>query len=301
MTKQSEILEDSNYRPILDHGFVGLIDVMGNDASIARAARVSYGAGTKTVNEDRGLIRHLIRHKHTSPIEMVEFKLHIKIPVFVMRQHVRHRTASLNEYSGRYSVMSEEFYIPESANIAPQSINNKQGREDDGFDIDTKQFIKDIISTHSEDSYKAYEILLGQIPNDENYPSYKTITDKGGLARELARMVLPVNYYTELYWKIDLHNLMHFLKLRMDSHAQYEIRVLANAIYELVKPHVPIAMEAYEDYILDGCSFSKQELQILRKFIYVMNINRSDAREMANEFIENKRELEEFITKIYRN
>lgn len=295
MTSQADILEDSKYKPILDHGFVGLIDVMGNDAAIANSARVSYGAGTQQVNKDKGLIRHLYRHEHTSPFEMGELKFHIKLPIFVMRQHIRHRTANVNEYSGRYSIMSSEYYVPETQHISPQSKSNNQGREEDGFDIDTKRLVQESITNISEGAYGEYLRLIGESNSTEE------LEDKGGLARELARMVLPVNYYTECYWKIDLHNLLRYLRLRMDHHAQYEIRVVANAMYELIKPHFPITLEAFEDYTLNGAHMSHQELEIIRKFVYVMDLSKEDARDMAGEFITNKRELDEFIAKIYRN
>ena len=238
MTKQSEILNDEKYVPLLNHGFVGLIDSMGNDSSIVQAARVSYGAGTKKVSEDRGLIRYLLRNLHTTPLEMVEFKFHCKMPIFVARQWIRHRTASVNEYSGRYSVMVDEFYVPELENILPQSTTNKQGRGGEMSD-EQKQKIQLAIRESNDDCYDRYRQLL----NDDQ------MNDLGeeGLAREMARGVLSVNNYTEWYWKIDLHNLFHFLGLRMDSHAQYEIRMFANAMYDAIKPIVPFAAEAFEE------------------------------------------------------
>ena len=243
-------------KKIHEHGFVRLVDIMGSDGDIADAARVSYGKGTRAVSDNRNLIRYLVRHKHTSPLEMASVKFHLKLPIFVMRQLVRHRTAKLNEYSGRYSVMSDDCYVPESEYIQPQSMSNKQGRGgelSDGW----KQKYKTIISDITNKTKVAYELLLGN----------KTI-EHGGLTRELARTVLPVSNYTECYWKIDLHNFFHFCKLRMDSHAQQEIRDYAIPMFEMVKPHFPIATEAFEDYILDSITLSRLEKNVLE---YVFN------------------------------
>ena len=233
---------------VLDHGFVRLVDYMGDDGAIVQAARVSYGKGTKKVSRDRELIRYLLGHQHTSPFEMVEFKFHVKLPIFVARQWIRHRTANVNEYSGRYSVMKEEFYQPEADQIRLQSEVNKQGRSDDPAPAE----LRDDFLTHSAEMQKrAYE----------KYNGYLT----AGLARELARVNLPLSLYTEWYWKIDLHNLMHFLKLRIDPHAQYEIRQYALAMGEIVKVVCPISWEAFEDYILHAQRFSAIELKILKK------------------------------------
>ena len=241
---------------IHQHGFVRLVDTMGSDGDIADAARVSYGKGTRAVSDNRNLIRYLIRHKHTSPIEMASVKFHMKLPIFVMRQVIRHRTASVNEYSGRYSVMSDDCYIPEVEYIQPQSQSNKQGR--DGELSDTwKNKYKDIITAITVKSEIAYKILVG----DGSFGD-------PGLSRELSRIVLPVSNYTECYWKIDLHNFFHFCRLRMDSHAQQEIQDYAKAMYELVKPHFPIAVEAFEDYSLGSKSFSRMEMDVLK---YVMD------------------------------
>ena len=235
------------------YGFVRLIDIMGSDNDIADAARVSYGEGTRSVSDNRNLIRYLVRHKHTSPLEMGTVKFHLKLPIFVMRQLVRHRTASLNEYSGRYSIMSDDCYVPELDYIQPQSKTNNQGRSDDGLSDGWKtkyqQTIKDIRSK----CLIAYEFLIG----NESIPH-------GGLTRELARTVLPVSNYTECYWKIDLHNFFHFCKLRMDDHAQQEIQDYAKVMYEMVKPEVPIAAEAFEDYSLYSISLSRMELSVLQ-------------------------------------
>ena len=209
------------------HGFVRLIDVMGDDSSIADAARVSYGTGTRSVSDNRNLIRYLVRHKHTSPLEMVEVKFHLKLPIFVMRQLVRHRTASLNEYSGRYSIMSDDCYVPELDYIQPQSKTNNQGRGDDGLSDGWKTRYQQTIDDIRYKCLVAYDFLIGN----------KSI-GHGGLTRELARTVLPVSNYTECYWKIDLHNFFHFCKLRMDDHAQQEIQDYAKAMYELSLIHI---------------------------------------------------------------
>ena len=243
-------------KKVHEFGFVRLVDIMGSDGYIADAARVSYGKGTRAVSDNRNLIRYLVRHKHTSPLEMASVKFHLKLPIFVMRQLVRHRTAKLNEYSGRYSVMSDDCYVPEPEYIQPQSMSNKQGRAgelSDGW----KRKYKTIISDITTKAIIAYELLLGN----------KTI-EHGGLTRELARTVLPVSNYTECYWKIDLHNFFHFCKLRMDSHAQQEIQDYAVPMFEMVKPHFPIATEAFEDYILDSITLSRLEKNVLE---YVFN------------------------------
>ena len=260
MTKQIEVLENENYMPILNHGFVGLIDTMGDDYSIVQAARVSYGDGTKKVSEDRGLIRYLIRHLHTTPIEMIEFKFHCKMPIFVARQWIRHRTANVNEYSGRYSVMVDEFYVPELEHILPQSKTNNQGRGGE-MSLQDRQIAQEIIEQSNRKCYSLYQELLGTTDN------FLFSDDFEGISREMARGVLSVNNYTEWYWKIDLHNLFHFLMLRMDSHAQYEIRVFADTMYELIKPKVPLAAEAFEDFVLNSERMSRMEMDLLREML----------------------------------
>lgn len=234
----------------LDKGFVRLIDVMGDDAAIVQAARVSYGSGTKKVLEDRGLIRYLLRHAHTTPFEMVEFKFHVKLPIFVARQWIRHRTANVNEYSGRYSEMKDEFYTPNPQDIRPQSVLNKQGR--------SEETLPEGMAEQAANAFKA-----GQ---DQAYAQYQEFLEMG-IAREIARINLPVSNYTEWYWKIDLHNLFHFLRLRIDSHAQYEIRVFAEAIAELVKPFVPHAWEAFEDYVLNAHRMTAPELKVMKHLL----------------------------------
>lgn len=237
--------------PVLDHGFIRVIDYMGNDSSIVQAARVSYGAGTKQVNEDRGLINYLMRHGHTTPFEMCEIKLHVKLPIFVMRHWVRHRTANINEYSARYSVLSKEFYIPELSKIAGQSKTNKQGRSDDQMSQNAKSEIVDTLSEFCEKAYEKYVHMLDDL----------------GLTRELARTILPVNVYTEMYWKIDLHNLFHFLKLRADCHAQYEIQCYANAILDIVKSWVPFAYDAFMNYRKNSVNVSRKCIELNKRMM----------------------------------
>jgi thymidylate synthase (FAD) len=244
-------LEDKLYTPIpvLDHGFVRVVDYMGNDNAIVQAARVSYGDGTKTLRDDEGLIRYLLRHRHTTPFEMCEIKFHIKLPIFIARQWIRHRTANVNEYSGRYSVMDDDFYLPKPEHLASQASNNKQGRGE-VLEGEAAKVASELIERDSKIAYEHYLKLL-----DGNV----------GLARELARMILPVNYYTQWYWKIDLHNLLHFLSLRADSHAQYEIRAYANAMLELVKAWVPITHQAFMDYRANSVNLSALAVEVLRK------------------------------------
>lgn len=237
--------------PVLDHGFIRVIDYMGNDSAIVQAARVSYGAGTKQVNEDRGLINYLMRHGHTTPFEMCEIKLHVKLPIFVMRHWVRHRTANINEYSARYSVLSNEFYIPELDKIAEQSKTNKQGRADDSMSSEKKQEVAQILDEFSKAAYEKYSYMLEDL----------------GLTRELARTILPVNVYTEMYWKIDLHNLLHFLRLRADSHAQYEIQCYANKILELVKCWVPFTYDAFMNYRKNAVNVSQKYVELNKRII----------------------------------
>lgn len=261
----------------LDSGFVRLVDYMGDDAAIVQAARVSYGKGTKSVNEDTALIRYLMRNMHTSPFEMVELKLHVKLPIFVARQWIRHRTASVNEYSGRYSEMPAEFYLPEAEQVRPQSTMNKQGREDNAFEDEIAKDILDAMHKTQNDLYDEYETMLEK-----------------GLAREIARINLPLSNYTEWYWKIDLHNLFHFLRLRMDSHAQYEIRVYADAIAEILKEIVPIAYKAFEDYQLNALRFSRNELELLKSMI----LKDIPGEDIMLEKGLSKREIEEFKEKL---
>lgn len=248
----------------LDKGFVRLIDSMGDDEAIVQAARVSYGSGTKSYREDRGLIRYLMRNKHTSPFEMVEFKFHVKLPIFVARQWIRHRTANVNELSGRYSQMTDEFYLPDLSQIRLQSDNNKQGRSDIHLDEETADNVLLRMHQSHRQSYDEYQSYL-----------------QDDLARELARINLPLSTYTEWYWKIDLHNLFHFLKLRLDAHAQYEIRVYAEAIASILRGIVPIAYEAFEDFNLYSKSFSRIELEFLKSAIDKSKLNEKTLLDMG--------------------
>lgn len=267
-------------QPVLDHGFVRLVDYMGDEAAIPQAARVSYGKGTKSVSEDRGLIRYLMRHRHTTPFEMCEIKLHVKLPIFVARQWIRHRTANVNEYSARYSILAKEFYVPNIDDIQPQSKTNKQGR-DGSLPEQTRRAMAESIRMHSYNSYEIYEELHTGWPwfdeegNEfvipggmgEPIPGREPHMGEHGMAREMARMVVPTNVYTEWYWKVDLHNLLHFLSLRADPHAQMEIRVYADAICNMVKTWVPHTWEAFEDYVMGGEHFSRQEMELIREMV----------------------------------
>ena len=251
----SEGMEAHLYRAhqVLDHGFVRVIDYMGDDAAICQAARVSYGAGTKHVSNDEGLIRYLMRHWHSTPFEMCELKLHVKLPVFVARQWIRHRTANVNEYSARYSILDREFYIPEPSALAAQSTVNSQGRGE---------------ALTGEEAARVLEILKGDAGRAyDHYEEMLSQEGKAGLARELARMNLPANVYTQWYWKTDLHNLFHFLRLRADAHAQYEIRVYAETICEVVKDWVPIAYRAFEDYRMGGVTLSSKAIDCVRRML----------------------------------
>ena len=244
----SEKLEKSlGMKTIHQLGFVKLLDVMGDDEEVENSARISYGEGTRKVNQTRNLIRYLMRHKHTSPFEMCEVKFHLKLPIFVMRQLVRHRTANLNEYSGRYSVMSNEFYLPEGDYLAKQSTTNSQGR---GEVLEQQGLLQFEFNRIYDGASMAYQVLL-----------------EHDLSREVARALLPVANYTECIWKIDLHNFFHFVKLRSDSHAQREIRDYADAMYELVKPNFPLCCEAFEDYIQGATTFSKQEMGVIKELL----------------------------------
>ena len=238
---------------VLDHGFVRVIDYMGDDAAICQAARVSYGRGTKSVQNDEGLIRYLMRHWHSTPFEMCEIKLHVKLPVFVARQWIRHRTANVNEYSARYSILDREFYIPAPEHVNAQSVVNNQGRGQQ-LGAEESARVLEILKADSTRAYDNYEAMISEDGQD-------------GLARELARMNLPANIYTQWYWKVDLHNLFHFLRLRADSHAQYEIRVYAEEICRIVADWVPAAYGAFEDYRLGGAQLSGRALDCVRRML----------------------------------
>jgi thymidylate synthase (FAD) len=247
--------------PVLDHGFVRVVDYMGDDAAIVQAARVSYGKGTKSVSDDAGLINYLIRHRHTTPFEMCEIKYHIKLPVFVARQWIRHRTANVNEYSARYSILDREFYIPAEENLAAQSSTNRQGRGDVLQGEDAARVL-DILKEDSARAYDHYQEMLNE--RDDGTPFDES---RSGLARELARMNLPVNIYTQWYWKTDLHNLLHFLSLRADPHAQYEIRAFADVMIETLKQWVPLTHAAFEDYRMGGVNLSEKALQVVKRML----------------------------------
>ncbi|MDR6266302.1 FAD-dependent thymidylate synthase [Roseobacter sp. N2S] len=262
--------------PVLDHGFVRVIDYMGDDSAITQAARVSYGKGTKAVQNDEGLIRYLMRHWHSTPFEMCEIKLHVKLPVFVARQWIRHRTANVNEYSARYSILDREFYIPAEEHLARQSVINNQGRGE---------------TLVGEDAQRVLEMLKAD--SARAYDNYQTMIDDGGedgggiaLARELARMNLPANIYTQWYWKVDLHNLFHFLRLRADAHAQYEIRVYAEEICRLVADWVPHAYKAFEDYRLGGAQLSQPAVEALRKMLKGEEVTAADVGMSVREWRE---------------
>jgi thymidylate synthase (FAD) len=257
--------------PVLDHGFVRVIDYMGDDSSIVQAARVSYGRGTKHVSKDRGLINYLMRHRHTTPFEMCEIKYHVKLPIFVARQWIRHRTANVNEYSARYSILANEFYVPEPEHLAPQTSTNGQGRGA-SLDIHDAQRVLDLLREDGERAYVQYRTLLNEddagAPIDPNWP---------GLARELARMSLSLNFYTEWYWKIDLYNLMHFLGLRADPHAQYEIRAYAEAMLGTMQRWVPSAYAAFLEYRMNAASISATGLKVIQRMLAGETVEQKDS------------------------
>ena len=247
--------------PILDHGFIRVIDYMGDDTSIVQAARVSYGKGTKKVSTDSGLIKYLMRHWHSTPFEMCEIKYHVKLPIFIARQWIRHRTANVNEYSARYSILDKEFYLPAIENLAAQSQSNRQGRGD-VLTGDQAKKVLDLLKKDAEQTYDNYETML-----NERYDGSVIDEKQVGLARELARMNLTLNTYTQWYWKTDLLNLMNFLRLRADHHAQYEIRAYADAMLDTVKKWVPITYEAFLDYRVGGTEVSSKGKKIIQKLI----------------------------------
>nr|WP_245406915.1 FAD-dependent thymidylate synthase [Orientia tsutsugamushi] len=284
-TKRSSVnaLEEILYNEIkvLDHGFIRVVDYMGDDFSVVQAARVSYGRGTKQLSQDRGLIRYLMRHRHTTPFEMCDIKFHIKLPIFVARQWIRHRTASINEYSARYSILAKEFYLPRNEDITPQSKTNKQGRSEDVISEQWSMRVLEILKSDAERCYQHYEEMLnedseGHIVNSENV----------GIARELARINLPLNYYTEWYWKVNLHNLLHFLSLRGSKHAQYEIRAYAKKMIDIVKLWVPYSFEAFEDYVLHSALISKGGLAVVRKMIKGEKVSMDDSNLSKREWEE---------------
>lgn len=283
-TKRATVpaLEEVLYKPlpVLDHGFVRVVDYMGDDSAIVQAARVSYGKGTKKISEDRGLINYLMRHWHTTPFEMCEIKFHIKVPIFIARQWIRHRTANVNEYSARYSILDREFYLPESQHLASQSKINNQGRGE-VLEGEYAQKVLELLKRDAMQAYDTYEYLLNE-KEEEGRP---------GLARELARMNLPVNFYTQWYWKIDLHNLMHFLRLRADSHAQYEIRAYADVMIDILKRWVPFAYDAFMDYRVGAAVFSSKMLDVLRRRLKGEVVTKENSGLTAREWAEMEQTL----------
>ena len=269
--------------PALDHGFVRVVDYMGDDSSIVQAARVSYGKGTKQVSTDSGLIKYLMRHWHSTPFEMCEIKYHIKLPIFIARQWIRHRTANVNEYSARYSILDKEFYLPSSKNLAAQSTSNRQGRGDVLEGKQAEEVLK-LLKSDAERTYDNYETML-----NERFDGSTINENKKGLTRELARMNLTLNTYTQWYWKTDLLNLMNFLRLRADSHAQYEIRVYADIMLDTLKKWVPITYDAFMDYRVGGTEVSAKGKIILQKIIKGEKVN-LETSEMS------KREWNEIMT-----
>jgi thymidylate synthase (FAD) len=266
--------------PVLDHGFVRVIDYMGDDAAIVQAARVSYGRGTRKVHEDAGLIRYLMRHRHSTPFEMAEIKYHVKLPIFVARQWIRHRTANVNEYSARYSVLDREFYIPAPEHLAAQSASNRQGR---GEVLAGEQAaeVLDILRADAMRTYDHYAEMLNEAPDGTPLdPS------RPGLARELARMNLTLNTYTQWYWKSDLHNLLNFLSLRADPHAQYEIRVYADAMLSTVEAWVPLTFAAFRDYRLGAVTFSAGMMAVLRRMLAGESVPQPDSLLSKREYAE---------------
>ncbi len=265
---------------VLDHGFIRVVDYMGDDSAIVQAARVSYGKGTKQLNEDKGLINYLLRHSHTTPFEMCEIKFHIKMPIFVARQWIRHRTANVNEYSARYSILDREFYIPSPENINPQSQTNKQGRDITELSQEELNRVIQILNDDATKSYSHYMEMLNMpestIDTVAEHATHVGVQDNTsavrdpnrlGVARELARINLNLSYYTQMYWKIDLHNLMHFLRLRADSHAQYEIRAYAIQMLEILKLWLPHTYEAFENYQLNAVKISSQGKSVIKRLI----------------------------------
>jgi thymidylate synthase (FAD) len=266
-------LEEILYEPlpVLDRGFIRVIDYMGDDAAIVQAARVSYGRGTKQVSSDRGLINYLMRKRHTSPFEMCELKLHVKLPIFVARQWIRHRTANVNEYSARYSVLDDEFYLPAPEHLASQSTTNRQGRAEvlDGLAAAAARVA---LETNSAEAYGRYVDLL-----NEGADGQPLDPGRPGLARELARIALPLSTYTQWYWKSDLHNLLHFAALRADPHAQYEIRAYAEVLLDIVRRWVPLTYAAFVDYRLEGAALSAKALAVMRRMLRGERVEQADS------------------------
>lgn len=275
-------LEAMLYAPleVLDHGFVRVIDYMGDDAAIVQAARVSYGRGTRRVSEDAGLIRYLMRHRHSTPFEMCEIKYHVKLPIFVARQWIRHRTANVNEYSARYSILDREFYIPDAAQLAAQSISNRQGRGD----VLSGEEAAEVLALLRDDAARNYDHYVAMLNEDAD--GHPLDPARQGLARELARMNLTLNAYTQWYWKTDLHNLFHFLSLRADAHAQYEIRVYAEAMLRTVDAWVPLATQAFRDYRLGAATLSAGMLGVVKRMLAGEAVTQPDSGLSSREWVE---------------
>jgi thymidylate synthase (FAD) len=271
-TKRATVpaLEEILYEPlpVLDHGFIRVVDYMGDDAAIVQAARVSYGKGTRQASQDEGLIRYLMRHRHTSPFEMCEIKLHVKLPMFIARQWIRHRTANVNEYSARYSILDKEFYVPAADQLAVQSSVNNQGRGE-AINRDDAEKILDLMKGDAAQAFNSYEQLINSDADGKPIDP-----ERPALARELARIGLPLSTYTQWYWKTDLHNLFHFMALRADSHAQYEIRVYADVIRDIANRWVPLASKAFEDYRLHGVELSRDAIEVVRRRLRGENVER---------------------------
>ena len=271
-TKRATVpaLEEILYEPlpVLDHGFIRVVDYMGDDAAIVQAARVSYGKGTRQASQDEGLIRYLMRHRHTSPFEMCEIKLHVKLPMFIARQWIRHRTANVNEYSARYSILDKEFYVPAADQLAVQSSINNQGRGE-AINHDDAEKILDLMKGDAAQAFNSYERLINSDADGKPLDP-----ERPALARELARIGLPLSTYTQWYWKTDLHNLFHFMALRADSHAQYEIRVYADVIRDIANRWVPLASKAFEDYRLNGVELSRDAIEVVRRRLRGENVER---------------------------
>jgi thymidylate synthase (FAD) len=271
-TKRATVpaLEEILYEPlpVLDHGFIRVVDYMGDDAAIVQAARVSYGKGTRQASQDEGLIRYLMRHRHTSPFEMCEIKLHVKLPMFIARQWIRHRTANVNEYSARYSILDKEFYVPAADQLAVQSSINNQGRGE-AINRNDAEKILDLMKGDAAQAFNSYEQLINSDADGKPVDA-----ERPALARELARIGLPLSTYTQWYWKTDLHNLFHFMALRADSHAQYEIRVYADVIRDIANRWVPLASKAFEDYRLHGVELSRDAIEVVRRRLRGENVER---------------------------
>ena len=276
-------IEDILYQPfaVLDHGFVRVIDYMGDDAAIVQAARVSYGKGTRQSQDDAGLLRYLMRHRHTTPFEMCEIKLHVKLPIFVARQWIRHRTANVNEYSARYSILDREYYLPAPDQLATQSRSNRQGRDAVLGEEEAAAVLR-MLSEDAERCHADYQEMLNEDEAGEPIDAGRV-----GLARELARMNLTLNTYTQWYWKIDLHNLLHFLGLRLDPHAQYEIRAYAEVmLQDIVRPWVPVTCEAFMDYRQGGAHLSAKALDVVRRLVAGTPVTQEDSAMSKGEWRE---------------